>query len=206
MNKKMSATVMVMVVVSLLGFCIENIWIAATQGVINNRNMLLPFLWGYGLAILAIYLLFGTPNEPKLFTHGLSLSSEAAKTSYYFLISFLCVCVGEIILGYTIELGCDIIWWDYTPLPLHITRYTSVPTSAAFATLITVFMKHFFLPMRGAFERINSNVLMWISVFFVIILSLDMVNSLIYMINNHDTMHVWSVTLGGGIRGAMENK
>lgn len=202
MNKRSSSSssmLMTMITVSFLGFCIENIWIAATQGVINNRNMLLPFLWGYGLAIFVIYLLFGTPDTPKLFTRDLSIGSGALSALYYFVIAFLCVCIGEIIVGYAIEWGCDIIWWDYTVLPLHITRYTSVPTSAAFAALITVFMKYLLKPLISLFDRANPSVLSVVAICLAILLSLDMLNSLIYMIQNGDTMHVWSITVGDPI-------
>lgn len=199
MHKRSSSMLMTMITVSFLGFCIENIWIAATQGVINNRNMLLPFLWGYGLAIFVIYLLFGTPEAPKLFTKELNIRSSALSTVYYFIIAFLCVCIGEIILGYAIEWGCDIIWWDYSCIPMHITRYTSVPTSAAFATLITVFMKFMLKPMLNLFDKANPNVIGVLAISLAILLSLDMLNSLIYMIQNNDTMHVWSITIGDPI-------
>lgn len=187
---------MVMIVVSFLGFCIENIWMAATVGVINNRNMILPFLWGYGLAIFAIYFLFGTPENPKLFTRTINIASRPLSVLYYFAIAFSCVCIGEIILGYAIEWGCDIIWWDYSVLPLHITRYTSVPTSSAFAALITVFMTFIFKPMLRFFEKMDPRVTGGIASVLTVLLALDMINSLIYMINNADTLKLWSITVG----------
>lgn len=185
--------ILVAVVVSFLGFIIENIFVGATDAKMNNRNMILPFLFGYGLAILVIYGLFGTPDSPKLFTRDLAITQPKLGLLYYFGISFLCVCIGEIVLGYAVEWGCDIIWWDYTRLPLHFTRYTSVPTSAAFAALITLFMKVFFKPLCELFSRINPNVLPFIAVSFTVILTLDMVNSLIYMISNHDTLIIWEI-------------
>lgn len=191
--KKMNSysIIMVAVSVSFLGFLIENIFIAATDGKINNRNMILPFLFGYGLAILLIFALFGTPDSPRFFTRPLEFSSPVRGVIYYFIIAFLCVCIGEIVLGYAVEWGCDIIWWDYTRIPLHFTRYTSVPTSAAFATLIVIFMKFIFKPLYEVFLRINPKVLPFIAVSFAIILTLDMVNSLIHMINYHETLILW---------------
>ena len=38
-------------VISFLGFCLENLWLAATKGFIDNRNMHLPFLMGYGVFV-----------------------------------------------------------------------------------------------------------------------------------------------------------
>lgn len=62
---------LVIAVVSFLGFAVENIWLAITKGYIDNRNMCLPFLLGYGLAVAVIYLLFGTPK--KLWVLGRSI-------------------------------------------------------------------------------------------------------------------------------------
>ena len=128
MNTKKLALILIIVIVSFLGFCIENFFTAFDDGIVNNRNMLLPFLLGYGLAILAFYVVVGTPNNPKFFKKDLKLSSFWSFV-FYFAISFLGVCMAEIIIGYAIEWSCGIIWWDYTDIPLHITRYTSVPTS-----------------------------------------------------------------------------
>lgn len=193
--KKMNsyALILVAVLVSFLGFIIENIFVGATDAKMNNRNMILPFLFGYGLAIIAIFLLFGTPEEPKFFTKPLSLGTPMRGVIYYFVISFLCVCVGEVVLGYAIEWGCDIIWWDYTRIPLHFTRYTSVPTSAAFATLIVIFMKFFFRPLCDLFSRINPTLLPILALSFTALLSLDMVNSLIHMIRYHETLILWEI-------------
>ena len=189
------ALIMVLVVASFIGFCVENTFICLFSGRIDNRNMVLPFLWGYGLALLAILALFGTPQAPKLFGREIRISGSQARTLYYFLISFLCVCIGEIILGTVIERTCSIIWWDYSALPLHITRYTSVPTSIGFATLITVFMKYVLIPLHNAFARISLPILTLLASACVLILSLDMLNSLLYMIRNKSTLKLWSYSL-----------
>ena len=177
--------------VSFFGFCIENFFIAFSHGFIDNRNMILPFLFGYGLAILAFFKLFGTPHEPKCFGKNISIKSIRLSTIYYFIIAFLGVCVGELLLGHYIEWACGIIWWDYTRLPLHVTRYTSVPTSFCFATLITVFMKYFFTPLLNALSRLRPTFLVLLATVSVSLLALDMINSAIYMFQNHDTLHLW---------------
>ena len=45
------------ILISFVGFLVENIWNLLTSGQIDNRNMHLPFILGYGLAILGVYLL-----------------------------------------------------------------------------------------------------------------------------------------------------
>lgn len=196
------ALIMVIVVVSFLGFWIENIFISSFTGFMNNRNMIFPFLFGYGLSILAILILFGTPNEPKFLGKRLYFKGQITSTVYYFIIAFICVCVGEIALGHIIEYTCDIIWWDYSRLPLNITRYTSVFTSLGFAFLITVFAKYLYLPILNAFSKIERSKLAIISISLVIILSIDMLNSLFYMINNHHLLEIWKIDLKNGIKNA----
>ena len=82
-------------VVSFLGFVVENIWLAMTKGYINNRNMNAPFLLGYGLLILFMYAVFGTPAAFKMFTKE---KVRWKRYLLYFLCSFVVVCIGEIVL------------------------------------------------------------------------------------------------------------
>ena len=94
MNTKTLALIMIIIIVSFFGFCIENIFTAYAGGIINNRNMVLPFLLGYGLAILAFYAAVGTPNAPKFFKIELRLS-PLWSIIYYYVIAFLDRIYGE---------------------------------------------------------------------------------------------------------------
>ncbi len=128
--------------ISFLGFILENIWLALTKGYIDNRNMNLPFLLGYGLAVVALYLAFGIPSE---FSFLLPEEAETwRRVVIYFLCVMLCVSVGEILLGTATEKLCRIEYWNYSWILLHITKYTSLPTSTGFAALVTFFMEHCF--------------------------------------------------------------
>lgn len=64
------ALCLIVTVISFLGFVVENVWLSMTKGYIDNRNMTLPFLLGYGIAIVLIYLLFGTPEHLKILEIG----------------------------------------------------------------------------------------------------------------------------------------
>ena len=70
-------------VVSFLGFVVENIWLAMTKGYINNRNMNAPFLLGYGLLILFMYAVFGTPAALRMFANSPILISQCRKRSCF---------------------------------------------------------------------------------------------------------------------------
>ena len=187
------ALILIIIFVSFLGFITENIFIFARHGFIDNRNMVLPFLLGYGLAILIIFKLFGTPNTPLFFTKELYFKKPFISSLYYFIISFLCVSIGELILGHLIEWSCNIIWWDYTSLPFHVTKYTSVPTSFLFASMITVFMKYLFDPMLNMFAKIPYQVLSIITITLIVLLGIDFIHSGIYMFKNREILQLWRI-------------
>ncbi len=190
---KAYSLIMIVITVSFLGFCVENIFIAINHGFIDNRNMIFPSLLGYGLAILAYYLLFGTPDKPEFLNREVTFATRWGSTLYCFIIAFIGVSIGEIALGYATEWICDITWWNYSKIPLHITKYTSVPTSLGFATLITFFMKYLFTPLLSFFSRIDTALLGFLSVTLLILLSLDMINSALYMLKTHSTLKLWRV-------------
>ena len=192
-RKNVYALIMVMVVVSLLGFCVESIFTGFMHGFLNNKNMVLPFLWGYGLAILLLYVLFGTPECPLWFTKPTNFTSRTEKYVYYFIIAFFGMCIGEIILGYLVEATCNIVWWDYSILPLNITKYTSVPTSTGFASLIFIFMRYIFNPLLDRFSSMNYTALKFIAISFATVLTLDMINSAIYMLIKRQTLQIWKI-------------
>lgn len=190
-ESKVFALILIAVIVSFLGFCVENFFISYSHGFIDNRNMILPFLFGYGLSILAYHSLFGTPNNPLFFGKEVVIARSSSALIYCFSIAFLGVSIGEVILGTLTEKLCGIIWWDYSAIPLHLTRYTSVPTSMGFAFLITVFMKYFFEPLLKYFSGLNHTSLSIIALSLAALLSLDMINSAVYMFRHHETLKLW---------------
>lgn len=198
--------IMIVIVTSFIGFCVENIFSAYLSGVINNRNMILPFLLGYGLAIIALYALFGTPDAPRFLHKELLFNSSIWANIYYFSVSFLCVCLGEITLGYMTQWCCGIIWWNYSEIPLHITKYTSIPTSFGFATLITIFMKYCFDFLQLQFTKMNPRVLAKASVFILTLLIIDFIHSGIYMFKKHDTLKIWTLRLPKPLKYYFNNK
>ena len=84
-------------VISFLGFCLENLWLAATKGFIDNRNMHLPFLMGYGVLVVGMYLILGTPEHMALTGLIYVNGTKAQKFLIYFLCSMVIVTVGELV-------------------------------------------------------------------------------------------------------------
>ena len=176
------------VIISFLGFCLENIWICIRKGYIDNRNMTLPFLLGYSFAILGIYFVLGTPGHPSSIVEKIM-----ARFDYfsYYVTTFLLVSIGEIILGKTVELICGIYYWDYSSLPLHITRYTSVMTSIGFSFIITKFMKLLFIPMMDIISKLTIRPVINLFRLTYILMILDFFISFYQMYKNRRLNERW---------------
>lgn len=182
-------------VVSFLGFLVENIWLAMTKGYINNRNMNAPFLLGYGLLILFMYFVFGTPASLRLVANP---RRKWKRYALYFLCAFAVVCIGEIALGIAVEKMCHIEYWNYSNIPMHITKYTSVPTSTAFAALITILMGKIFPMLMGWISRLNAEWTKMICIVLWIIMLSDFLVSFYHMIKAKNFYLKWKIFIRGG--------
>ncbi len=194
-KKERSALCLLVTVISFLGFWVENIWLSISRGCMNNRNMLLPFLFGYGLSVLVMYRMFGTPRAPRLFGLDLDTRRTVPNLLIYYGMVFVCISLGEILLGTLVEWSTGIVWWDYTRIPLHITKYTSVPTSAGFALLITVFMRFIIKPTAALFMRMNETVLSILAWVFMGLMVADFLHSGLYMFLHGELMRTWRVDI-----------
>ncbi len=195
--KKTQASSLCLIVagISLGGFLVENVWLALTKGYMNNRNMVLPFLLGYGLAVLAIYAMFGTPTAPRIFAYVIRSRRMWVRVTIYFLLVCTCVMLGECALGLLVEKTCGIIWWNYERLPLNLTKYTSVPTTLGFATLISAFIQFLFPPLFRMFSKMNPKVLYMLATVISVLLVADFLHSGIRMFCTQEIMHLWRVDL-----------
>ena len=126
---------MILVIASILGYMTENIWVGLRFGYWDNRGMMMPGLLGYGMAIVGLYLILGLPQKPMLFGHEFFFENSLQGIVFYYVAAGVLVSVAEIVLGNFVEKHCEIVWWNYTGLPLHIGKYTSVPTSMGFAAM-----------------------------------------------------------------------
>ncbi len=167
--------------VSFLGFLLENAWLAVTKGFIDNRNMAMPFLLGYGLAIIAFYIVLGTPEHMLLLGRYEVSGSATERTAFYFLCVMVLVSVGEILLGTIMERLCHMEYWNYSWIPLHITKYTSIPTSLGFATIITLFMGRRFEAIMDVFAEMNSSLACVVSIVLMGAMGIDYVCSVYKM-------------------------
>lgn len=187
------ALCMIMAVVSFLGFVVENVWLTATKGFMDNRNMCFPFLFGYGIAIMLIFIIWGTPKQLWFCGKAIRIQSRILKIFVFFVGVMICVCVGEIVLGTVVEKVCHFAWWDYSKLPMHITQYTSIPTGVMFSMLITVFMDVFFEPLFRIFRGLDYNVLRTLSLSLIGIMIVDFLYNAYLMYKTRGMITRWKI-------------
>lgn len=178
--------------ISFLGFLTENIWLAARKKYIDNRNMHAPFLFGYGIAVTGFYFIMGTPSNFRFFSTP-SESSAAAQFIAYSIFTFILVSLGEMLLGTVIEKTCGLIWWDYTAIPLHITRYTSIPTSLGFTIIIVTFMDCFYEKLMNRLMGFDANKMLAYGIFITAIMTIDLLLSMIRMKITGKLMTTWKL-------------
>ncbi|MGN0553882.1 MAG: putative ABC transporter permease, partial [Oscillospiraceae bacterium] len=179
-------------IISFLGFLLENIWLAFTKGYIDNRNMTMPFLFGYGMAVISIYAIFGTPQNMLLAGR---IPVKEHSELIYFIAVFFAVSIGEIVLGYAVEKLCGFEYWNYTRLPLHVTKYTSVFTSLGFAAIISLFMHYAFCPIMELIGRINPEIGKTAAFLLTAIMFTDFVVSFYRMHKKHSLNERWRISI-----------
>ena len=177
---------------SFIGYLVENAFKLFRSGYIDNRYMFLPFLIGYGFFTAALGNLMGTPkNLFPLCRKRVKFSTPLCFLLYFAVAVFL-VSVGELILGFTVEKIGGFIYWDYSDIPLHFTRYTSLPTSLGFGFIITLFMGFVYEPAMTLFEsKMNCEAANTASVVFFTLLLMDFAISFRIMISSGERMLLW---------------
>lgn len=189
-------TIILMVtLVSFLGFLVENVWLAMTKGYVDNRNMYFPFLLGYGFAILSLYYILGTPKDATYLKRLPFLDTPFKMVMFYWLCAFCFVCIAEVLLGTFIERTCQVVLWNYSRFTLHITKYTSVPTSTAFAFIITFYMDRCFTPIMQALSNIDYDTAKSVSLIFLVIMVSDFTYNAYRMYTHKDFNRVWKFDL-----------
>lgn len=189
---KQSTLVLMIALLSFMGWLSENIFIGITQGFMNNRNMYFPFLLGYGLFMIVLYAVIGTPGD---FIFSKNVKNMRTKYLVYFTFIFLMVSVCEVTLGTVVEKMCGFVYWDYSSIPFHFTKFTSVPTSTGFALFITFFMGKCFVPLMDLLSLIPDKISTPLSIILGIIMIADYGASFYKMYIRHQKNLLWKIVL-----------
>lgn len=192
MEYSLGAVFVMTALVSFLGFLVENLWLAARKGYMDNRNMHAPFLIGYGAAIMGFYLVLGTPSNLRFFGTPSECGTKS-QFAAYFIFTFILISLGEMLLGTVIEKRYGLVWWDYTAIPLHITKYTSVPTSFGFTVIIVTFMDCFFERGMNALMELEPVKVHIYGIILMAVMLIDFLLSMYRMKTTGELMVSWKI-------------
>ena len=188
-EKDLKIDMMMIIVLSFIGFCFEDVWMLIRYNLLDNRNMHLPFLVGYGLLMVGLYYFIGTP---KKILNKYELK-KPINYIIYVLLSFVIVSIVEIVLGTVVEKIYNFSFWNYTKLPLHITKYTSLFTSIGFSIAITLFMTYLYIPIKNKIIKVSKKIPLILVIIIIIVLSLDCFISFNIMSNNKGRNIIWVI-------------
>ena len=99
------------------------------------------------------------------------------------------------VLGIVVEALCHIEYWNYSNIPMHITKYTSIPTSTAFAAMITILMGNVFPVLMDWICRINTQWAKIICAVLWIVMVADFFISFGHMIKAKNFYLKWKIFL-----------
>ena len=198
-NYRLIYLFMLCLIMSFIGFLVENVFRLFRDGVINSRRQILPFLFAYGIAVFAMYVLIGTPREMrflcwKIFKKNSKLTA-AGKYVCYFLIVMAFIFFGEMMFGTFVEWASGIVLWDYTGIPLRFTKYTSIPTALGLTVGIILFMRFVFEPLMRKLEKIPEKAALVIDLVLGIPIVLDWILMLVLMFGFGISKNWWNINV-----------
>ena len=187
-----------MIVFSFLGFWVENITRMILIHTFDCRHQTLPFLFAYGLALLAIYVIIGTPGDLRFFNIRIFRQKNKVKKVLSHLLYFLIICAfifgGEIAVGLIYEEIAGVVLWDYGNIPTHVTRYTSIITTALLGGGVYLLMNFAFRPMMKLVAKMGRRAAIILDSTLGALIVADFLFMIIYTFITGSAPCLWSVT------------
>ncbi|MFQ7078395.1 MAG: putative ABC transporter permease [Christensenellaceae bacterium] len=169
-------------------------------GVLDSRHQILPFLAAYGFGIFVLFFVFGTPTEMRIFKKRIlpenTKRNHALRVVVYYALVFVLILFGEMSVGLLFDKCFGVQAWDYRNIPLHITRYTSIPTTFGFTTGITLLMHFVFRPVVAFFERLPRKLCFWLALIFGVLIAADYCIMIGGMLVTGHFPDYWSIRFG----------
>ena len=186
-----------MIVFAFFGFCAENAGRMVTKHIFDCRHQLLPFLFAYGIALLAVYVLMGTPDDLRFFKFRFfknkNLKTKILSHVIYFSVIFVFLLGGEIAVGMLYEKLAGVILWDYSNIPTHITRYTSIITTLLYGGGVYLLMAFAFKPMMKLIMKMGTKAAMIVDCTLGVAIVIDFLVMLIITFATGSAPEYWSV-------------
>ncbi len=173
-------------IVAIFGWITENLIRLVKAGFIDSRFHVLPMIPAYGLIVFAFHIILRDANDVHIFRKRLfnkkSNANKFASNMISYIIIALAVFLGELIVGNLWYALFGVMLWDYSALPLNVTRFTSIVSTLLFATIAFLFFKFAFTKfLRLLIANVSFNVAKSLSVIFVTLAILDTLAMIIHV-------------------------
>ena len=181
---------------AFLGWWVENIFRLVSAGVFDSRHQLLPFLGAYGFGIFVMFFVFGTPSEMRLLKKRIlparTKKNHVLRGVIYCALLFSLILFGEMGMGLLFEKAFGVKAWNYTSIPLHITQYTSIPTTAAFTAGIFLLMQFVFPRAVKLIDRIPDRTAFLLALVLGVLIAADWLIMIVSGLVNGSFPEYWS--------------
>ena len=161
---------------SFLGWAFETVITRLQTGKFYDRGfMYMPFCPIYGVSLIIVYFLLGTPNEGR----GLLKNEEnpVKRQLLYLPFAFFIPTAAELLVGFFFDALFGVSLWSYSGLPLNFRGYISLPISLGWMALVFLFMKYLFSPFKTLVFKTPKGVAIGLSSLLFIALVADMAAS-----------------------------
>ena len=144
-------------ILSFIGWLYEVLLVRVRFGYWTDRGFLfLPFCPIYGVTLIVVYFLIGTPQEKRGVLKN--VQNPFAHISLYLIFAFLIPTAAELLVGALFDKAFHLSLWSYTGMPMNFRGYISLPISFLWSALIYIFMRFFFTPLQKAVEKIPEKI------------------------------------------------
>lgn len=167
--------------IALFGWCFETVGEYILYSSTDDRGFLtLPLCPIYAAGVLGVYLIMGTPREPRGVGRYLLLGSSGIKKyGIYFAVATILPTLAELVVGGIFKLVGKPLW-DYSDMPFNLFGVICLYFSLLWGVLITLFMSFLWDRLYRLIGRLPVTVLFGTSFFAVILTLADFLATLAY--------------------------
>lgn len=167
-------------ILSFLGWVWETVFSFLLRSPNDRGFLTMPFCTIYGVALIFVYLLLGTPADMRLLGHPVFTKSAFLRYPAYFLASALLATAIELFTATFFQSFFGIQLWNYSFLTGESDFIAFLP-SLFWGIAITLFMRFLFRPIYLAVKKIKPSILNGIFWTLLIILVADLTFNFLYL-------------------------
>ncbi len=185
--------------VAFVGWILENSVKLVTNGVIDARYHILPFISPYMLVPFAFHICLGNVDDLAIFGKKIfkKTSWKTKVLSNILAFVFLCLAVffGELIVGNLYEKCFGVTLWYYSSSKYLVTKYAGLVPSLLYGTFAYLIFRFIYNPLLKVLKKAPFKAIKITVIVLGSLILLDAANLLIQIIIFGKAPMLWSVKL-----------